>query len=234
MVRRLSILSVLAGALLLAAPMQAAADKVVFADFVDVGVNNDCPNYFGAGGVSTCDVGLPLGVEISPIIMKIGPDGNPDHDADELDELHYPSVTGDEFTINDSTWSYSPDDAEDPTVRFWSIKQGTVWRLYWVVPDDAPCADPSSLQVNYNVGCLTAALPVTSGTLDNGPYAPGGQYAFSHITFFNGGDPTDPPCMNGDCEPPVVPEPASLLLLGSGLAGVAAVARRRRKNSTRA
>lgn len=57
--------------------------------------------------------------------------------------------------------------------------------------------------------------------LGGGPSSGG----ISHVSIYGAeGEPCE------DCEPPVIPEPASLVLLGSGLIGLAAARRRKKQN----
>ncbi len=215
MLKRLAASCSFAFAAVLLAPVGAEADTLVWADFS----GSDCAGLFSGGaGIENCDVGNDLDTPtgISPFIVKFGfEDENPENIEEVETSDNFPSVTGAEFDLGPGTWSYTPS-GDDPGVRFWVAKQGPEFRLHWMVPDSAVGVECPGYNDNYTFDCLNLALIVTSGIWTN---PNGGNTVVSHLSFYDTGDP--------DEELPPIPEPATLLLLGTGLAGVAANARRR-------
>ena len=90
----------------------------------------------------------------------------------------------------------------DQNVQFYSVKGANEYALYWLGEDGASSGD-----------WWTGHLRTPNG--NNIP-------SISHLTAYNSTGNTPPPT-----DP--VPEPATMLLLGSGLLGSAALSRRRRK-----
>lgn len=158
---------------------------------------NACAGVFGHG-FSNCRVGPAPG---SPSIIKF--DGN--LGVDEI-SVNYPSIDGGEFAFGNAvpgnvsgTWTYAPDDLADPLVRFWSAKAGNGFYLFYYTPAMAP------------VGDLSDAVAVNGGEW----WTPEGK-DLSNLVFYDSGE-----------FPPVVPEPATLVLLSLALAGLGVSARRR-------
>lgn len=158
---------------------------------------NACAGVFGHG-FSNCRVGPAPG---SPSIIKF--DG--DLDVSEI-SVNYPSIDGSEFAFDDAvagnvsgTWTYTPDDPGDPLVRFWSAKAGDGFNLFYYTPTMTP------------VGDLSDAVAVGAGEWST----PEGK-DLSNLVFYDSGE-----------FPPVVDEPATLVLLGLALAGLAVSVRRR-------
>jgi hypothetical protein len=172
---------------------------------------SDCAGGFGTP-FDNCDVGYPLGLEISPIIAK--------YDLEEADwsvqDTLFPSIDGSEFdgdflSGDDSTgsWDYTPG-ADDPEVRYWVAKAGSSFTLFWVV-DDSVVSTGGATSCDtggyYTESCLRAALAVTSGSYTT----PGGR-GLSHISFYDTGRS--------------VPDGGSMaMLLGAALMGLAGVRR---------
>lgn len=89
---------------------------------------------------------------------------------DETNGLFFPSISGDEFDVVGAgmlgTWTYAPDDPEDPGILYWVAKAGNSFTVFF---EDGPAMgfDP---------------VPTTSGgwsTIDLGAN-------LSHLTFYNG------------------------------------------------
>lgn len=216
--RRLGQLALTGGALLVALAAADAEAGLITRDFT----GNDCSGYFNdpfGNGFSACSVFVNddgQNIAISPVIIKFE-DG--DEQPDEINTF-FATIDGSEFdapyTGGSGSWTYTPNDPEDPGIRYWAAKHQNFFRLHWMVDDaeqqpGGACAAPDY----YNLACLNAALVVTSGTWTS----PGNGRGLSHLTFY-------------DSEPPhLVPEPATLALLGIGLLGVGYAARRRQQEA---
>jgi len=179
---------------------------------------NDCPGFFvptGSSGFDSCDIGAPFKPfkSISKSIAKLDVEGN--GKWNDVNNTAFPDLTDVEtkFSVFGSTnpvtdedkagtWTYDPAEG-DPTVRFWSVKAGTAFKLFWVVPESATLSGGACVGTNiFNINCLNQAVSVTEGDW-NTP----GNPAISHITFYNGKQ-----------EKKEVPEPSLILgLLSLGL-----------------
>ena len=183
----------------------ATASTVVTAEFS----GNDCAGYFGSNFDSCAIFVIADGTrhDLSPVIAKLGADGEI-----ETNQQLFPTISGEEFTVtsfdtsnSSGSWSYAPDNAEDPLMRYWVTKSANGFQLSWQVAD-ATAAGACS-ESTYNLACLTAAEVIYTaewGTL--------GQ-ELSHISFYDTGE---------------VPLPATAWLFGSGLLGIAGIARRKK------
>ena len=205
---------------LLGLAMSGSASALVLSVALGDG-QNDCAGYFGGTGGVICDVGFPLEEEISPIIAKSEFNDGVAGGTDTWPV--FPTISGDEFSVvfddgsdSSGTWYYTPDDDEDPVVRFWVAKGGSdEFTLFWEVDGtNLGSCDPSD---PYTLACLNLALGVESGDF----YTTTGQ-ALSHISWYDTGS-TDDDTTDDD----VVPEPGVLFLMGAGLLGLG-MARRRK------
>ena len=132
----------------------AQANASLAGDFYE---GNDCANETGVG-FSACEIGG------SPVIAKFDENG-----VFEEANSNFPTIDGSEFeiTFDDETktsgsWTYSPDDPEDPGIRYWSAKSGNGYTLF----SDDSCGEP----------CTVFA----------GEWSTQGQQ-LSHLTFYDTG-----------------------------------------------
>ncbi len=185
----------------LGAPMAANAG-LIYRDFER---ENDCAGYFTLGsGFDSCQIFVNEDnqqIKISPVIAKYGDDS-------EVNNTTYPSVSLSDFTVTgldakSGSWSNSAsyDYGTDPGVRYWAAKAGNGFRLHWMVSDSATEAGGACSSGDfYNLACLDLAQVVSSGS-----WTTPGNKDLSHLTLYNSE------------RPKLVPEPASLLLMGVGL-----------------
>lgn len=182
---------------------------------------NDCAGYFGDNFGACQIVASDEGdIVLSPVIAKydVEYDDQGYYIADSAyNSALFPSVDGSEFNFDvdkagTGTWDYDRGITEndmDPGVRFWVAKASTGFNLFWYV-DELHLNAGAACEVVYSVECLGKALVVTGGqfsTPDN--------KELSHITFYDSVDPY------------VVPLPASVWLMATGVLALVGVARRR-------
>ena len=179
---------------------------------------NDCSGVFGIGfeNCQIIDLGSGGQVQISPVIAKFdaGVVGAGGGAASDLNS-QFSTITGNEWSFGggagtSGSWTYTPDDPQDPGIRYWAAKGGNQFNLMFIVPDAqmATCSAGNEL----TLACLSLAQTVTGGT-----WTTANGSNLSHLTFY-------------DTEPPVMmPEPQVILLLGLGLIGLGGLAASRRK-----
>ena len=123
--------TVLAGLLTWATPASAAV-QVIFFDGA-----SDCSGVFGQG-FDNC------AFNDSPIIIKF--ESLVDVEVNSL----FPTIDGSEFAFfpddpdfASGTWVYTPNDPEDPLIRYWVAKAGNGFNLFW---EGTPAPDSASVQ----------------------------------------------------------------------------------------
>jgi hypothetical protein len=162
---------------------------------------NDCSGVFGQG-FENCEA---YG---SPIVIKFNADGS----VSEVNSA-FTTIDGSEFDFNPNlsggltsgTFAYTPNDADDPAIKYWVVVGGSFFNIFWWGD-----ADPFS------------AVPITSGTYYDWftPINPANNQPFglSHMSFYD--------TVGGGVDEQI-PEPASLLLFGLGTLAAGFRARRR-------
>lgn len=185
---------------------------------------NDCSGFFGTG-FNNCNIFFEdengNKTLLSPVIAKYGiveDEDDPDFGEFKVLETNtsvFPSIDGGEFTVNHDTtdpeggsgdWTYNPL-GDDPAVKYWVVKQGNAFTLFWEVLTQALNDEPGVCDDPYNLACLQLAQPLLAGSWTG---------AFSHITWY-------------DSTSTVIPLPAGFVLFLSGLAGVGFLGRYKAK-----
>ena len=177
---------------------------------------NDCSGVFGTG-FDSCAITVG-DTTLSPVIAKLNFDDFGNVATTETNSA-FSTVDGTEFDVTGAgsaagTWSYTPDNVDDPDVRYWVAKGANAFNLFWQV-DDAELLAGGACDVAdvFSLACLSAAQVVESGDWNTSGLGKRNDPSISHITFY---------------DTAVVPVPASVWLFGSGLLGLVGVARRKR------
>ena len=223
MLKRILWVGGLAAAIVIGTASQSSAGTILLSAAFN---GSDCNGVFGnpsgGGGQPVCDVGTALltgDTTVSPWIIKF----NSDQTADETNS-GFPSITGEEFSFIDLgssiQWTYNPT-GNDPDVRYWVAKAANAFTLFWFVDGGPATVTPAACTAGsqnpgatssaaYNFGCLSLALVVTTGTIP--------EAQLSHFTFYD----------TSNERLTQTPEPGTLVMIGGGIALLAARLRRRR------
>jgi hypothetical protein len=179
----------------------------------DLAEINDCAGYFGPN-FEACTIFVNDNgdeIELSPVIAKYDwdDDGSGNHVVTDIETNPlFPTIDGTEYSFSGydetdeaktGTWTYTPNDFDDPGTKYWAVKDGGGFVLSWQVSDAnalGVCNGPDT----YILNCLGAAEIVTTG-----PWETLGQ-GLSHITFYDSTTGFNP-----------VPVPAAVWLFGSAL-----------------
>ncbi len=185
-----------------------AFSTAAHASLIEVVIDgNDCSGFFGSG-FDNCNI-----FGESPSIAKfdeadVVAGGGTPTDINAL----FPSITGSEWSFTGAgtsgTWTYNPNDPEDPFIKFWAVKAGPSFNFAYFVPN----ANQAFCSLNpLALSCIQSATVIpTNQAID---WKTGVAQSISHITFY-------------DTSRSQAPVPGTLSLLALG--GLALAARRKR------